>query len=69
MRDEAIDKIQEACKQIALQLMKIGPNLSKLEDEPTQDDIVKASYKLTIELEIIKKKLIKLQNRDDSTEL
>lgn len=69
MRDEAIEKIQEACKQIALQLMKIGPSIQKLENEATQDDIVKASYKLTIELEIIKKKLIKLQDRDGSSEL
>lgn len=68
-REEAIATIQEACKQIALQMMKIQPAVSKLNDESTQDDIFKASYQLTIELETIKKKLIRLQNRDDSEEL
>ena len=68
-RNEAIQQIQEACKQIALQMMKISPALPGLQDEETQGDIIKASYQLTIELETIKKKLIKLQNRDDSAEL
>jgi hypothetical protein len=68
-RNEAIQQIQEACKQIALQMMKISPALPSLQDEETQGDIIKASYQLTIELETIKKKLIKLQNRDDSAEL
>lgn len=68
-RDDAISSIQEACKQIALQMMKIQPAISKLGDESTQNDIYKATYQLTIELETIKKKLIKLQKRDDSGEL
>jgi len=68
-RNEAIEKIQEACKQIALQMMKIQPAVSHLNDQGTQDDIFKASYQLTIELETIKKKLIRLQKRDDSEEL
>ena len=68
-RDEAIDKIQEACKQIALQMMKIQPTTDHLGDEETQAEITKAAYKLTIELEVIKKKLIRLQQRDDSSEL
>lgn len=68
-RDASIQQIQEACKTIALQMMKIQPAVPGLEDEETQNAITKAAYQLTIELETIKKKLIKLQNRDDSPEL
>jgi hypothetical protein len=31
--------------------------------------ILKAAHQLTVELEIIKKQVIRLQHRDDSTEL
>ncbi len=66
-REEAIAKIEAACKNIALEMMKITPAARHLGDEATTGDIVKASYQLTIELEIIKKKLIQLKGRDDST--
>ena len=68
-RDEAVDKIQAACKEIALQFMKIHPSVSRLSDDATQGDILKSLHGMTVELEVIKKKLIQLQNRDDSTEL
>ncbi|MDF1851217.1 MAG: hypothetical protein P1U85_10305 [Verrucomicrobiales bacterium] len=68
-REEAAQKIEDACKIIALEMMKITPAARQLDDEETTADIVKASYQLTIELEVIKKKLIKLRGRDDSTEL
>jgi len=66
-REEAIAKIEGACKTIALEMMKITPTARHLGDDATTGDIVKASYRLTIELEIIKKKLIQLKGRDDST--
>ncbi|MEX2580112.1 MAG: hypothetical protein WD342_13725 [Verrucomicrobiales bacterium] len=66
-RDEAVEKIENACKVIALEMMKITPAARHLDDEETTASIVKASYQLTIELEVIKKKLIKLKGRDDST--
>ncbi|MEM6279220.1 MAG: hypothetical protein AAF733_07060 [Verrucomicrobiota bacterium] len=68
-RDEAIQKIEDACKVIALEMMKVTPAARQLDDEETTADVVKAAYQLTIELEVIKKKLIKLRGRDDSTEL
>ena len=68
-REEAAQKIEDACKIIALEMMKVTPAARQLDDEETTADIVKASYQLTIELEVIKKKLIKLRGRDDSTEL
>lgn len=68
-RDAAIDTIQEACKQIALQFMKIHPALPKLEDSDTQNACLKALHGMTTELETVKKQLIRLQQRDGSTEL
>lgn len=68
-QEEAIEKIEDACKIIALEMMKVTPAARHLGDEEITADIVKASYQLTVELEVIKKKLIKLKGRDDSAEL
>lgn len=68
-REEAIQKIEDACKVIALEMMKVTPAARQLDDEETTADVVKAAYQLTIELEVIKKKLIKLKGQDDSLEL
>ena len=68
-RPESIEKIQEACKQIALQFMKIHPAVPGIGDEETQADCLKSLHAMTTELEIIKKKLIQLQGRDESGEL
>ena len=56
-------------KLIALQFMKIHPAIGKLEDPETQADALKSMHEMTVHLEVIKKKLIKLQQRDDSSEL
>jgi hypothetical protein len=66
-REEAIAKIEEACKVIALEMMKITPAARHLGEEEITADVVKAAYQLTIELEVIKKKLIQLKGRDDSS--
>jgi len=68
-RDEAVDKIEAACKVIALEMMKVTPAARNLGDEEVTANIVKASYQLKVELEVIKKKLIQLKGRDDSSEL
>ena len=48
-------------------MMKVTPTARHLGDEEIAGDVMKASYQLTIELEVIKKKLIKLKGRDDSS--
>ncbi len=68
-RDEAISKVQEACKQIALQFMKIHPAVRDLGDEVVQGICLKSLHGMTVELETIKKQLIRMQKRDDSAEL
>lgn len=65
-RSQASKQILDACREIALQLMKIHPAISHLQDDTTQADCIRATHQLTCELETIKKKLLKLQNRDDS---
>jgi hypothetical protein len=50
-------------------MMKIHPATRALGDEAVQAVILKAAHQLTVELEIIKKQVIRLQHRDDSTEL
>lgn len=68
-REEAIQQIQDACTEMSKLMMKVTPAAQHLDDEPTSAAVVKASYQLTIELETIKKQLIRLQKRDDSAEL
>ena len=68
-RNEASKQILDACREIAKHLMKITPAIPHLQDESTQLDCLKAAHQLTRELETIKKRVIQLQNRDDSADL
>lgn len=68
-RADAIKQIQEACKQIALQFMKIHPAIRHLNDAETQAESLKSMHEMTVQLESIKKRLIRLEQRDDSAEL
>ena len=68
-QEKSIETIQEACKQIALQFMKIHPAVPGLGHEETQATCLKTLHNMTTELEVMKKHLIILQKRDDSTEL
>jgi hypothetical protein len=68
-RAAAISQIREACKQVALQMMKIHPAIGKLGDPDTQADCIKAAHELTVQLETIKKKINRLEKADDSTVL
>ena len=66
-KSAAIQQIREGCKNIALQCMKIHPAISHLGDAETQSDCIKAMHELTVQLEIVKKKIGKLERGDDST--
>lgn len=66
-RPAAINQIREACKNIALQFMKISPALPHLGDEATKVDCIKALHEATVQLETIKKKIGRLERADDST--
>lgn len=62
-------RIQGSCQTISLEMMKIHPATRALGDEAVQAVILKAAHQLTVELEVIKKQIIRLQQRDDSSEL
>jgi len=64
-RAEASEKIKDHCKTIALEMMDLNPAITHLDDEETQKALFEASYELTKQLEIIKKRVIKLERRGD----
>ncbi len=68
-RPAACEEIKSRCKAIALELMRIHPQVPALADKDTQDALYAALYELTKQLEIVKKRVIRLEQRDDSTEL
>jgi len=68
-RPAAIAQIREAAKSAALQFMKIHPALRALNDEATTAECLKAMHEMTVQLELIKKKVGKLEREDASTEL
>ncbi|MSU41479.1 MAG: hypothetical protein EXS22_10445 [Pedosphaera sp.] len=68
-RHVACEEIKSRCKGIALELMRIHPHVPALGDKETQDALYAALYELTKQLEIVKKRVIRLEQRDDSPEL
>ena len=46
-------------------MMDLNPAITCLDDQETQEALFEASYELTKQLEIIKKRVIKLERRDD----
>jgi hypothetical protein len=65
----AIEEIRERVNQIAAQVTAIHPLVPKLADQPTESELLRALYELTKQVEVVKKHLLKLERRDDSTVL
>ena len=63
----AIQQIRDACRDIARLTMKIHPAVPHLGHEETQADVLRALHQLTVELEVIKKKIGRLEREDSST--
>ena len=55
--------------QIAVNVTAIHPLVPGLADPPTQGELLKALYELTKSVEVVKKQLLKLEKRDDSSAL
>ena len=66
-RAAAIAAIRKHTLQIAAETTAIHPSVPRLEDAPTQSEVLKALFELTKQVEVIKKHLLKLEKRDDST--
>ena len=65
----AIAEIREHANQIAIHVTAIHPLVPKLSDAPTQSELLKALFELTKQVEVVKKHLLKLDKRDESTAL
>lgn len=67
--EDEYSELQERCRAVALEFMKMHPIVGRLTDGELKEICLKSLHAMTVELEVIKKHLIKAQNRDDSTEL
>lgn len=66
-RPTAAQQIRDLCNTISSAGMKFHPLLPALDDEPTKAEIVKALYEITKNVEVVKKQVMRLEKRDDST--
>lgn len=68
-RPAAIKEIRDRTNQLSAQITALHPLVPKLDDAPTQGELLKALFELTKQVEVVKKHLLKLEKRDDSTAL
>lgn len=68
-KPEAIQQIRDACAQIVRQFMRIHPAVPHLNHQETADEFYVILHRMTTDLEVLKKKLGRLEREDDSTEL
>jgi hypothetical protein len=66
-RNEGIQKLREQANLIATNVTAMHPLVPALTDAPVQTELLKALYELTKNVEVIKKQLLKLEKRDDSS--
>lgn len=68
-RAQAIAQIKEACKGIAQDLMKINPAIPHLNDKEVQTELYETIYRITRDVEVVKKRVIRLESSQDTPEL
>ena len=68
-RPTAIEQIRAACNSLSAGITGIHPLVPALADQATQDEIFKALFELTKNVETVKKQILKLQRRDESSAL
>ena len=66
-RPTAAQQIRDLCNAISTAGMKLHPLLPALDDEPTKAEIVKAIFEITKNVEVVKKQVMRLEKRDDSS--
>lgn len=54
-KNEGIEQIKKTCRVIAAELMRLHPATAALGDKEAQDEIYRALFELTRQLEMIKK--------------
>jgi hypothetical protein len=65
-KSTAIPEVREKVNQIGALITSIHPLIPKLNDPPTQNELLRAVFELTKQVEVIKKHLLKLEKRDES---
>jgi hypothetical protein len=68
-RTNAIRDLRARCDEVSRQITAMHPLVPGLEEAATQSEILKALFELTKNIEVVKKQLIRLEKRDDSTQL
>ena len=66
-RATASKELRDHCNTVSLAVMKMHPLLNSLGDDATKSEIVKALFELTKNTEVVKKQVMRLDKRDDST--
>ena len=64
---EAIAELRTKSEEIGRTITSMHPVVPKLGDALAQGEIYKALFELTKQVEVVKKHLLKLEKRDDST--
>ena len=68
-KPEAIRDLRAKCDELSRQITALHPLVPQLQDPPTQNEIIRALFELTKNVEVVKKQLLRLEKRDDSTVL
>lgn len=66
---QANQQIRDACDAMSRELMKLNPAIGHLGNKETQDKMYETVYRLTTDVETVKKAMLKLRNAYDSTVL
>lgn len=66
-RATASAQIREHSNAASMAVMKIHPLLNALGDDAAKGEIVKALFEITKNVEVVKKQVMRLEKRDDST--
>ena len=65
-KSTVIPEVREKVNQIGTLVTSMHPLVPKLNDPPAQNEVLRALFELTKQVEVIKKHLLKLEKRDES---
>ena len=68
-REQAIQELRSRADEIARAVTAMHTVTSKLGDAAVQSEVIRALFELTKQVEVVKKQILRLQKRDDSTVL
>jgi thymidylate synthase ThyX len=62
-----IEQIRKACNQMAIELMRMHPAVAALTKQEAKDEMYKALYRITTDVETIKKLMRKTEGEDQTS--